>query len=312
MAVESNSPATEAVASQDLTPPEIVPASSPPVERETCKSCDTKFDGRYCPRCGEKVLHVSDRSLTRLIRTFVGTTFHIDGKLPKSLWLLIMKPGFLAQEYIDGRRTRYMQPIALFLVANLIYFVYHPYDGLNSPLHSQLEQQVYSPLIKDYALRRVEATGLTLDQYANLYDPHSGTISKLLLIILVPLFAVLFAALYYRKERYFFEHLVFSLYFVIFNLWVNWLILPTLVPPALSLADRTGWIEIESVDNVYSVSLHLLVTLVYVYLAANRYYGGRHMDNALRSLVVMVSYFSAIFLYRFILFFVTFLTVSIS
>jgi hypothetical protein len=47
---------------------------------------------------------------------------HVDGKIFRSIWLLLTRPGFLTHEYFLGRRARYISPIRLYLIFSLVFF----------------------------------------------------------------------------------------------------------------------------------------------------------------------------------------------
>ena len=48
--------------------------------------------------------------------------FSIDSRLFITLKHLITKPGFLTLEYWEGRRTKYLPPLKLYLVLSVLYF----------------------------------------------------------------------------------------------------------------------------------------------------------------------------------------------
>jgi len=56
------------------------------------------------------------------MREASGRYVALDGKLWKTLAGLLLRPGFLTLEYLDGRRRRYIGPARLFLVASLVLF----------------------------------------------------------------------------------------------------------------------------------------------------------------------------------------------
>ena len=53
---------------------------------------------------------------------FIGHYVALEGKLWKSLGLLLFRPGRLSLEYIKGRRVRYVQPLRMYLTFSLIFF----------------------------------------------------------------------------------------------------------------------------------------------------------------------------------------------
>ena len=47
---------------------------------------------------------------------------HVDGKIFRSVRLLLMRPGLLTHEYFRGRRARYISPIRLYLIFSVAFF----------------------------------------------------------------------------------------------------------------------------------------------------------------------------------------------
>ena len=47
---------------------------------------------------------------------------HVDGRLWHTLWLLLVRPGRLTEDYFLERRARYLPPFRLYLVLSLVFF----------------------------------------------------------------------------------------------------------------------------------------------------------------------------------------------
>ena len=93
-----------------------------------CANCDAAVSGRFCHKCGqETVLHPP--STREFLHEFIGHYVALEGKLWKSLGLLLFRPGRLTLEYIKGRRVRYVQPLRLYLSFSLIFFAVMKYNG---------------------------------------------------------------------------------------------------------------------------------------------------------------------------------------
>lgn len=61
-------------------------------------------------------------SAREFMHEFIGHYVALEGKLWKSLGLLLFRPGRLTLEYIKGRRVRYVQPLRMYLTFSLIFF----------------------------------------------------------------------------------------------------------------------------------------------------------------------------------------------
>src|SRR5258708_35555659 len=107
-------------------------------KEDICKNCGNRFTGFYCNLCGEKVLGSEDRSFhTFLNNIFLAVTL-ADGKFFKTLWLIVKKPGFLTKEFADGRRVKYLKPLSVFFLLNLVYFLFPVIQLFNASLRTQV------------------------------------------------------------------------------------------------------------------------------------------------------------------------------
>ena len=88
-----------------------------------CLNCGAALSASYCGSCGQPA-HVH-RSLWHLSEEFLHGVLHFDAKGIRTAPLLMFHPGLLTRRYIDGQRTRYVSPMALFLFCIfLMYFVF--------------------------------------------------------------------------------------------------------------------------------------------------------------------------------------------
>lgn len=88
---------------------------------KVCPDCAAPAQGRYCVDCGQEI-HVH-RTLFHLGHELLHGVMHFDGRIWRTLPLLFVNPGRLTREWIMGRRTRYVSPLALFLCTLFIMFM---------------------------------------------------------------------------------------------------------------------------------------------------------------------------------------------
>lgn len=87
-----------------------------------CPSCGQELAGGYCSHCGERILDPSRLTLRYfLAHTVVHELLSFDGKIWRTLGLLLFRPGFLALEHAAGRRRGYVNPVRVLLVAIVVY-----------------------------------------------------------------------------------------------------------------------------------------------------------------------------------------------
>lgn len=112
-----------------------------PVESgAACRNCGTIVEIRFCTNCGQLGADFH-RPLFDLIASSLGDMFTLDGRLSRSIPALMLRPGRMTREYIDGKRARYVPPFRLFLLTSVIFFL---------TVFSVLEQQ---PWLKAFRLR---------------------------------------------------------------------------------------------------------------------------------------------------------------
>jgi hypothetical protein len=85
-----------------------------------CANCATPLTGAFCHGCGQKA-HVH-RSVLHLGEEFLHGLLHFDTKAWRTLPMLAFKPGELTRRYLDGQRTRFVSPLALFLFMMFLMF----------------------------------------------------------------------------------------------------------------------------------------------------------------------------------------------
>jgi hypothetical protein len=129
----SAGPAERAI--DDASAPPL--AASQPAKR--CANCATELVGTYCHACGQA--EHSHRSLLHLSEEVLHGVLHFEAKGWRTLPLLILRPGVLTRRYIDGQRTRYVSPLALFLfTVFLMFLVFSMVEGTAPPTQATAAQ----------------------------------------------------------------------------------------------------------------------------------------------------------------------------
>lgn len=88
---------------------------------QACPNCGHARGDRFCPRCGQNDRDYA-RSLWRLVADLIKETFEVDGRLPRTLRPMFLRPGQLAVEFSRNRRASYISPIRLYLFASILFF----------------------------------------------------------------------------------------------------------------------------------------------------------------------------------------------
>ncbi len=98
---------------------------------KNCLNCGEQVAGRYCQRCGQENVVVKE-SIWHLLMHFIEDLTHFDGKLWKTLKLLLFKPASLTRYYMDGKRATYLHPIRMYLFVSAVFFLVIFTGGPNS------------------------------------------------------------------------------------------------------------------------------------------------------------------------------------
>ena len=86
-----------------------------------CANCGASLGGAYCQACGQKAVS-PDVSLHDFAHEAIHEFGHVDGKVVRTLRMLVAKPGMLTREFLEGRRTRYISPLRVYLSCSALFF----------------------------------------------------------------------------------------------------------------------------------------------------------------------------------------------
>lgn len=94
----------------------------------TCKNCGNSFEGKYCNQCGQsaKTKRIDYEFLWEDIQHGI---LHYDKGIGYSLKKLFEKPGYVIEDYIEGKRVNHFRPISMMIIMATIYaLIYHLLD----------------------------------------------------------------------------------------------------------------------------------------------------------------------------------------
>lgn len=107
---------------------------------ETCTDCGEPVSGKFCSNCGQPT-HVH-RSLLHLVEEVLHGVLHFDARIWRTLPLLLLNPGRLTREWIQGKRTRYISPLAIFLFTVFLMFFIMSFGGSSVVDTPSLEDRI--------------------------------------------------------------------------------------------------------------------------------------------------------------------------
>lgn len=270
-----------------------------------CRNCGAALSARYCGECGQRALDRDERRFGHLLREAFGAMFSLDGRFWRTFIALLFRPGRLSRDYIDGRRTYWLAPFTIFILANLVYFLSPALTDFSLPFEDQVpghialqaqddpqavspayrahleswQGQIHSPLTAPLVERRVAArevarreasggtSGYTMADYKAAYEAINLEISKLLIGLHVPFMALALMLLFIRKRLFFAEHFVSALHLSSFSI----LLLQLLFGPVSLLGHHFGGPWFMTAFQIL-IPMSLLILVIYFLIALRRTY----------------------------------------
>jgi len=86
-----------------------------------CENCGAQLVGYYCAECGQAAVDYR-RSFRHVIADMLESFLNWDSKFFATIALLILKPWRLTNEFLAGKRVRYVNPLRLYLLASILFF----------------------------------------------------------------------------------------------------------------------------------------------------------------------------------------------
>jgi hypothetical protein len=196
------------------------------MSRKKCLNCGETTIHNYCSHCGQK----SDTKKIDwhyLVHDVPHSVFHLDKGFLPTLIGMIIRPGNVIKEYLDGKRVKYFRPLTyLFILGTIAGLIY-----LNAPINLEMAK-----------------TADTVELVSNIQRLF-GKYYNIFTVAMIPLYSF-FVWLFYRRERNFVE--IMTAHFLIMGT-VSLLVVLNLVQ---YITQDIGFIAVASV-------LSTMLSLVY-------------------------------------------------
>ncbi len=86
-----------------------------------CENCGAHLTGHYCGQCGQAAVDYR-RSFRHVVADVLESFLNWDSKFFTTIALLVLKPWRLTNEFLAGKRVRYVNPLRLYLLASILFF----------------------------------------------------------------------------------------------------------------------------------------------------------------------------------------------
>ncbi len=249
-----------------------------PHENGPCPNCGELRCGPYCHRCGQRAQSIQV-SLGKLVRELVEELFGWDGRVFRTLGVLLAKPGGLTRAYLLGQRRRYTSPLRLFVAVLLVSLIplfvlqqvamFEPttfkadlhfsthrggvnvqvVDGRADPPDSPVDTGW--PWLNTHVERQMHKLNQSKDEAPALLLDAFASQAPRAIALMVPMLALLLK-LFYRR-RFIAEHLIMSLHVHTIALlaWLCGLLL--------------WWVSVADVVLLLALQVYIVVAVKRVY-----------------------------------------------
>jgi hypothetical protein len=247
-----------------------------------CPSCGANRLSRYCAECGEKFISPKDLELRHFLFEQLPHEFlHVDGKLPRTLWLLFTQPGALARNHVAGRRQPFVGPLRFYIVLFLLQVVVGAV--VSGPGSSFLERVRDSDPFG--VLSHLMSSRPDVDWHSPAVAAHvrelGHWLSELATLLIFMLVAWVQMLVFYRLHRRYLEHVALALNVASFFLAV------------ITVADLLVWAVSRNRFGNLEAQLQSLLALsalpLYWCLAIRRFYELRLLPSAAAAIVLTVA-----------------------
>ena len=227
-----------------------------------CPNCATPPAGRYCSHCGQRVVDLRP-TLHGLLHEAFHEFSHVDGKVIRTIGLLLFRPGRLTREFFDGKRARSVTPLRLYLLTSVLFF------GVMAMLPPSRNLRVSLTNARPeftQAAERMNRDPAILSHALETAFPKA-------MFVLMPLFGLIVYAFYWRRERMYVPHFYFAVHYHAFAFVI------------LAIFEAMAPLHGRPVQVARVVLL--LAPVAYLTMALRTVYGGGRLMAAVKAIAIL-------------------------
>ena len=86
-----------------------------------CENCGAPMAGPFCAQCGQAAVDYR-RSFRHVIVDVLDSFLNFESKFFATIGWLIVRPWHLTNQFLAGRRVRYVHPLRLYLLVSILFF----------------------------------------------------------------------------------------------------------------------------------------------------------------------------------------------
>ena len=215
-----------------------------------CENCGEPLTGPYCAKCGQPAIDYH-RSFGTILVDAADAFFNFDARFFTTFALLFAKPWRLTNDFLAGKRQRFVHPLRVYLMASLAFFLLIKELNLNKPHQppksphtavvvgkkntvmagatvapnpaeplddesvsfpiSPSDEKSMPPLARWLKARAEEKIG-PAGARGDLFLRALIDNLPYMVLVCIPIFSIVLKLLYIRKRRFYIEHLIFALH----------------------------------------------------------------------------------------------------
>jgi len=281
-------------------------------KENNCLNCGNTVQGKFCSNCGQENLEIRE-NFGHLMNHAISDYFHFDHQFFNTIKPLLFKPGYLTNEYMAGKRVKYLHPVKMYIFISIVYFLLafqqreNP-TTVNFNVKVPSGQQTKTKPEKenpDSTYEQYQATQLKLPAskrdgaiihwgtkkayaYSKKYGKNSLEVFQeqvqhnipKSMFVLMPLFALGLMIAFRKNKKFYVEHLIYSFHFHCFLfLFSSVVILIQLILPG-------SWTGLGSALAL----LEIVVVLVYFYKSLRAVYHRSAFRTITKMTGILLSY----------------------
>ncbi len=181
------------------------------LDYDYCLNCgeDVKGD-KFCSNCGQKRTPPEHLTVKYFLKNTLKEAASLDSKFLKTFINLFFNPGSLTKEYLNGHKQKFISPVKIYLIASAIFFF--SIWGIMFEAND-IEAQMANP----QNVRVIEMTMLDKETFVEKYTNITRQSQGYIQFLSVTALALVIFGLYFRKQNFYIEHLVFAFHYKSFT-----------------------------------------------------------------------------------------------
>jgi len=125
-----------------------------------CLNCKLPLIGNenFCPNCGQRN-DIRKLNFGNFLNAIFSEFISYDSRFWRTIMVLLLKPGKVSKDYIDGKRAQYANPFRFYLTVSIVFFLllglFNKYDNYNTKEKTKAQiLKIESPKKQD--LKRIK------------------------------------------------------------------------------------------------------------------------------------------------------------